>query len=163
MPLQVLSPGAHEGHVQHVGLPRGYASRNKQLAVDSSSSPNSFEYLRVICTLVHIFLQCSPPPRRFKPLKNRLWVVPTGCRTIFGHRSGQSVIRRAARGQIWRDERTVGSCTSLVTSRWPPKAAYFRNPFPSRSTYSPHVPAGSRLKSSRSERRYMQRVVQWRP
>ena len=31
--------------------------------------------------------------------------------------------------------------------------AYCRNPFPSRSTYSPHVSAGSRLKSSRYERR----------
>ena len=39
-------------------------------------------------------------------------------------------------------------------------ASYFRNPFPSRSTCSPQAPAGSRqIKSSRFERRYVQRVV----
>ena len=40
--------------------------------------------------------------------------------------------------------------------------SYFRNPFTSRSTYSPHIPASSRLNRSRDEGKYMHRVVQWR-
>ena len=57
---------------------------------------------------------------------------------------------------------TVGSCTSLVTSRGRPNNrklyCLLQKPL---HVYSPHVPA-NRLKSSRHERRYVPRFFQWR-